>query len=111
MPDPDLVIRTSGEQRISNFLLWQLAYSRARVRGHPVARLRRRADLRTGCRRLLEADGGGTADRSEHSSSGTGILIAAAGIPLVLWLVYLGGWPMFGLAAVGALSRCTSSTG
>ncbi|MDE1160991.1 MAG: polyprenyl diphosphate synthase [Acidobacteriaceae bacterium] len=27
MPDPDLVIRTSGEQRISNFLLWQLAYS------------------------------------------------------------------------------------
>jgi undecaprenyl diphosphate synthase len=27
MPDPDLVIRTSGEERISNFLLWQVAYS------------------------------------------------------------------------------------
>ena len=27
MPDPDLLIRTSGEQRISNFLLWQCAYS------------------------------------------------------------------------------------
>ena len=27
MPDPDLVIRTSGEQRISNFLLWQAAYA------------------------------------------------------------------------------------
>lgn len=27
IPDPDLVIRTSGEQRISNFLLWQSAYS------------------------------------------------------------------------------------
>jgi tritrans,polycis-undecaprenyl-diphosphate synthase [geranylgeranyl-diphosphate specific] len=27
IPDPDLVIRTSGEERISNFLLWQIAYS------------------------------------------------------------------------------------
>ena len=27
MPDPELMIRTSGEMRISNFLLWQLAYS------------------------------------------------------------------------------------
>jgi undecaprenyl diphosphate synthase len=27
MPDPDLVIRTSGEKRLSNFLLWQTAYS------------------------------------------------------------------------------------
>ena len=26
-PDPDLLIRTSGEQRVSNFLLWQMAYS------------------------------------------------------------------------------------
>ena len=27
LPDPDLMIRTSGELRISNFLLWQIAYS------------------------------------------------------------------------------------
>ncbi len=27
MPDPELMIRTSGESRISNFLLWQLAYA------------------------------------------------------------------------------------
>ena len=45
MPDPDLVIRTSGEQRISNFLLWQIAYAEIFVtdrlwpdfRGHPSA--------------------------------------------------------------------------
>ena len=27
MPDPDLLIRTGGEKRISNFLLWQIAYT------------------------------------------------------------------------------------
>jgi undecaprenyl diphosphate synthase len=27
MPDPDLLIRTSGEMRISNYLLWQISYS------------------------------------------------------------------------------------
>lgn len=27
LPDPDLILRTSGEERISNFLLWQVAYS------------------------------------------------------------------------------------
>jgi undecaprenyl diphosphate synthase len=27
MPDPDIIVRTSGEERLSNFLLWQAAYS------------------------------------------------------------------------------------
>ena len=27
MPDPDLLIRTGGDHRVSNFLLWQIAYS------------------------------------------------------------------------------------
>ena len=27
LPDPDLLVRTSGEMRVSNFLLWQIAYS------------------------------------------------------------------------------------
>ena len=31
IPDPDLLIRTSGEMRLSNFLLWQVAYSEIRV--------------------------------------------------------------------------------
>jgi undecaprenyl diphosphate synthase len=33
LPDPDLLIRTSGEMRISNFLLWQIAYSEIIVTG------------------------------------------------------------------------------
>ncbi len=31
LPDPDLLIRTSGEMRVSNFLLWQIAYSEIHV--------------------------------------------------------------------------------
>jgi len=33
MPDPDLLVRTSGEMRISNFLLWQIAYTEIYVTG------------------------------------------------------------------------------
>ena len=39
MPDPDLLIRTSGEMRISNFLLWQIAYARVVRHRNPVAGL------------------------------------------------------------------------
>ena len=50
MPDPDLVVRTSGEYRISNFLLWELAYSELRLHRRAVARLPSRAPVRRGAR-------------------------------------------------------------
>jgi len=34
MPDPDLLIRTAGEMRLSNFLLWQISYAEIWVTGH-----------------------------------------------------------------------------
>ena len=66
IPDPDLLIRTGGEQRISNFLLWNLAYTELyftdvlwpefsaarfgrRVRALPAARAPLRQNFRTAC--------------------------------------------------------------
>ena len=41
MPDPDLLIRTAGEMRVSNFLLWQISYAELWVTPTLLARLRR----------------------------------------------------------------------
>ena len=41
LPDPDLLIRTSGEMRISNFLLWQLAYTELFITATPWPEFRR----------------------------------------------------------------------
>ena len=41
LPDPDLLIRTSGEMRISNFLLWQLAYTEIHITQTPWPEFRR----------------------------------------------------------------------
>lgn len=40
-PDPDLLIRTSGEMRLSNFLLWQLAYTEIYITQTPWPEFRR----------------------------------------------------------------------
>ena len=45
MHDPDLIIRTSGEQRLSNYLMWQSAYSELVFTRGAVARLRPRRDF------------------------------------------------------------------
>ena len=39
LPDVDLMIRTSGEQRLSNFLLWQMAYAELYFHRYTLARL------------------------------------------------------------------------
>ena len=54
IPDPDLVIRTSGEQRVSNFLTWQAAYAEFVFMPGLLARFRRR-DVPGGHRRVLPA--------------------------------------------------------
>ena len=54
LPDIDLLIRTSGEQRISNFLLWGAAYAEFVFTETPLARLRRRR-ARGGGRRVRVA--------------------------------------------------------
>ena len=103
MPDPDLLIRTSGELRISNFLLWQLAYSELvfvdtlwpdfgpdELRDALGAYARRR-------RRF-----GGTMSQFRLAAHSSRVI----GLPLVLGLVWLGGWWLFALAAaiVGLLA-------
>ncbi len=51
MPDPDLLIRTAGEMRVSNFLLWQISYAEIWVTEHCWPEFRE-ADLHAGDPRL-----------------------------------------------------------
>jgi undecaprenyl diphosphate synthase len=80
LPDPDLVIRTSGELRVSNFLLWQIAYAEIYVTAklwpdfegidllHAITDYQRRERRYGG----LGAKPNGTAHRVGHLSNGHG---------------------------------------
>ena len=80
MPEPDLLIRTSGEQRISNFLLWQLAYTELHLLRHALARLRRARPAR-GARRVREPP---APLRRPMTSLALARRVVAAGLPIVL---------------------------
>ena len=73
LPDPDLLIRTSGEMRLSNFLLWQVAYTEISITETRWPDFRR-SDL---FRAILEYQGrkrrfGGAEDRPRSSSAEAG---------------------------------------
>ena len=68
--DPELIIRTGGELRLSNFLLWQAAYCGALLLGRAVARLRPRR-VRAGARRVrARASTASEADERRRRSAG-----------------------------------------
>ena len=129
MPDPDLLIRTSGELRISNFLLWQLAYSELvfvdtlwpdfgassrRVRAY--ARRRRRSAVGSSSRKPVRRDSSLCAldtlqplpdrrNRDGMNNLASRVLVVLVGLPVVLGVVWLGGWWLCVLAgAVGLLA-------
>ncbi|MGH7202904.1 MAG: polyprenyl diphosphate synthase, partial [Candidatus Levyibacteriota bacterium] len=55
MPDPDLLIRTAGEMRVSNFLLWQISYAELWVTDHCWPEFRE-ADLHAAIRDFAARD-------------------------------------------------------
>ena len=93
LPDPDLLIRTSGELRVSNFLLWQLAYSELVFCDKLLAGLRRaRPAGRAGGLRVPASK-----IRRSMNSFVSRIVVALIGLPIVLGAVYVGGWWLFAL--------------
>ena len=97
-PTRTSLIRTSGELRISNFLLWQLAYAGARLRRHALAGLRRARPAR-GARRVRPPPAALRRAMSRATSrSGRASLVARRRrCRSCSALVWLGGWWLFAL--------------
>jgi undecaprenyl diphosphate synthase len=107
LPPLDLLIRTSGEQRLSNFLLWQSAYAELAVRRYALARFRRRClalgacgirQPRTALRRSFEMSKAPAA----NSDLPTRFAAAVAMIAVAVVAVYVGGWLFRALVLVAA---------
>ena len=96
-PDPDLLIRTSGEMRVSNYLLWQIAYTEIYVtetlwpdfrRRHLLEAVARVPEARAALRRHRPS----TALRSSPRSMTrviSGVLLAAAALAAILLLPFI----------------------
>jgi hypothetical protein len=102
LPDPDLMIRTSGEYRLSNFLLWQAAYTEIHVTPTYWPDFRREQFLAA----LVGLSTAGTPVRGSVMVLPR-ILTALVLAPVFLWVLYLGNVPflafMFILIVIGSL--------
>ena len=98
LPDPDLLIRTSGELRVSNFMLWQLAYAELVF----VDRLWPDFDERDLRAALAEYASRRRASAADEHRPVSRVVVALALVPVVLGAVYLGGWWLFALVAFAA---------
>ena len=97
-PDPDLLIRTSGEMRISNFLLWQLAYAELYVTPVLWPDFTRR-HLFEAILDFSGATGGSAASRSDGRQSGPARRVRRRRDPARPRLVWYGGLPLAVLLA------------
>ena len=101
-PDPDFLIRTSGEQRLSNYLLYQCAYSEFYFTPHALARLRRGGPARGPgrlCRTLapIRENPGSKSMAVDHATdirrTITGLILAA----IVILALVLRGWVLLAI--------------
>ena len=110
LPDPDLLIRTSGELRISNFLLWQIAYAELVFVDTLWPDFGPARSSRGACR-PTRAGGAGSAVDESHVRASRLARRRRSACRSCSALVWLGGWWLFFLARGRRADRlCTSTT-